>query len=66
MNRHSKAIGEKPTSQNGPVLDPVETAVRRAWERERALKRMHPVVRQSAGARLIEQAMQREVERLDG
>ncbi len=42
--------------------DPVETAVRRAWERIQARERMHPVIRQSVGARLIEEAMQREVD----
>lgn len=46
--------------------DPVDTAVRRAFERCKALERMHPVVRQSIGARLLEQAMQREIEKGTG
>lgn len=44
--------------------DPVETAVRRAWERIQAERRQHLIIRQSVGAKLIEQAMQREVEAL--
>lgn len=45
--------------------DPIDAAIRRAWERQKALSRQHPIIRQSVGARLIEQAMQREVERID-
>ena len=44
--------------------DPIETAVRRAWARIKARERMHPVIRQSVGARLLEEAMQQEVEKL--
>lgn len=44
--------------------DPVEIAVQRAWERIQAEKRQHPIIRRSIGAKLIEQAMQREVERI--
>lgn len=44
--------------------DPIEAAVRCAWERIQAEKRQHPIIRRSIGAKLIEQAMQREVERL--
>lgn len=45
--------------------DPVETAVRLAWERIKAREKLHPVLRGSS-AKIIENAMQREVEAIHG